>query len=229
MNGELPCRLAPDGISASAALADWLARTVEQALDEASHIAIAVPGGTTPGPFLSAFAKKNLPWPRITLLPTDERLVPPDHMRSNDGMVRRYLAPALERGAEWLGFAPVTAEADAATHRDALLHQIRPLLPLTALVSGMGEDGHICSLFPGDPQVMMAASKPLLIARPKGLEPRLSLGPSVLQAAGARALLFGGASKIAIMLEAMQPGLEIDLPVRLLLGSGRDTQIFAWR
>jgi 6-phosphogluconolactonase len=229
VSATLPFSLSGDAAAASAALADWLAEALATTLASAPSATIAVPGGTTPGPFLQAFARKNLPWPRITFLPSDERWVPPDHARSNDSMIRQHLTPALTAGAHWLSFAPPALDSSMETHRQSVIAQLASRLPLTAVISGMGEDGHICSLFPGDPQINHNGPEPVLIAHPQGLEPRLSLSPSALRAARVKALLFGGSAKIKAIVAALQPGPEMAIPVRILLRSGSDLRVFAWQ
>ena len=61
---------------------------VESALDARGSALLALPGGKTPLPIYERLAEANLPWKQVTIIPTDERLVPLDR----DGMVRRSAA-----------------------------------------------------------------------------------------------------------------------------------------
>ena len=66
------------------------------------------------------------------------------------------------------------------------------------LVSGMGADGHIASLFPGAEASFDAVpDSGIVVARPPGLPPRLSLSPARLLGAGWASLLVSGAAKEA--------------------------------
>lgn len=214
-----------DLAGASQALADWVATNLLSVLERQERASVALPGGSTPGLFLAALAKQHLPWKRITLLPTDERFVPADHPRSNERMMRAALAPALLAGAEWLSFAsdePSLSLEDFARQLDG---RIRELLPLSVVVCGMGEDGHIASLFPGDEAARaLHPNGPFIVpAFPSGLEPRISLSAHVLRTAREAALLFAGEVKRKVFADAL---LRRDKPVTLLLTEQRRLHVF---
>lgn len=216
----------PDLAAASQAMAAWAAETVRRRLGEGQAGAIALPGGSTPGLFLSAFARQPLPWPRLTLLPTDERFVPADHPRSNEGMMRAALAPALAAGAAWLSFARSDSVPTPEALASGLDARVSGLLPLTLVICGMGEDGHVASLFPGDPQSRLpTGSGPAVVAvHPAGLEPRISLSAGVLRDSTEAGLLFAGATKQAVFAEALRLR---DKPVTLLLAENRGLHVFS--
>ena len=185
-------------------IAYWLYKHLAGALAEtAGDIAITLPGGSTPFPILAELAGQPLEWPRIAIWPGDDRIVPEDHPASNAGRIRALLEPAGAR------IVP-------------LIETGRP--PHFALCwLGMGEDGHVASLFPNtDPR----ADDPLPVRRltPDPLPPeapfdRLSLTiPSLLDS---DALLFviRGPAKRALF-EAGAAGAN-DLPVARLLRAAR--------
>ena len=109
----------------------------------------AVPGGRTPAAFLSHLSRASLPWDRVVVTLTDERWVGPDSPDSNEAMVRRHLlvGPAAKMRLVSLYTAAPTPEAglnnvdrDLSAYTD----------PFDLVVVGMGDDGHIASLFPGE-------------------------------------------------------------------------------
>ncbi len=188
-----------DGASGSD-VADWLACRLADALaNSGDEIAITVPGGTTPFPILADLSRRSLDWRRIAIWPGDDRIVPEDHPASNVGRIRALLAPAGAR------IVPLSESARP------------PHFALTWL--GMGEDGHIASLFPNtDPR----ADDPLPLRRltPDPLPPeapfeRMSLTIPALLDSDALLFVIRGAAKRALF-EAAAAGAN-DLPVARLL------------
>ncbi|MBU7579032.1 MAG: 6-phosphogluconolactonase [Porphyrobacter sp.] len=200
--------------ASDAAIADWL----EQALvrlwarreDESDwDIGIAVPGGSTPFPIIEQLMARHtgfdpdFDFSRLFVYPTDDRIVPETHEASNTGKIRALFEP---KGA---GIRPL---ADLETV---------PELDLVWL--GMGDDGHIASLFPNtDPQV--DDPQAVRVLTPDPLPPhapfdRITLTlPSLLNT---RELLFviRGDDKRAVFNAAMRG--EHDLPIARLLGAAR--------
>jgi 6-phosphogluconolactonase len=123
-------------------VADWI---VARARASSERFAICLSGGSTP---------KRL----YELLWGDERFVPHDDPQSNFRMVAEALlrhAPVAAANVHAIPTGGVSAQACAAEYETVLkrFHAAqapdgeRPLFDLTLL--GLGEDGHIASLFPG--------------------------------------------------------------------------------
>ncbi|HEU4651456.1 MAG TPA: 6-phosphogluconolactonase [Croceibacterium sp.] len=192
-----------DGAS-DAMIAAWLADRLDAALRASTQpVAITVPGGSTPFPILAELAKAPLDWRRVTVWPGDDRLVPEDHPASNTGRIRALLEPA---GAEVVALSE--------------MEQV-PHFALAWL--GMGEDGHVASLFPNtDPRI--DDPQPVRRLTPDPLPPeapfdRVTLTMPALLASDALMFVFRGAAKRALF-EAAARG-EHDLPVARLLGAAR--------
>ena len=111
----------------------------------------ALSGGGTALIFLSALRNANVDWRKITLFWADERAVPPDDPDSNYGLAERMLLSPL--GAKAPRAIRMPAEGSnlgqaALWYDDALATELdNDSLDLAIL--GVGEDGHIASLFPG--------------------------------------------------------------------------------
>lgn len=200
--------------AASSLLADQVALHLAEALSARGHAIMAVPGGTTPRLLLEYIAGKQIAWRAVSIVPTDERLVAADNARSNRLMIAAALQPALAQGARLLDLCGPDLEPEKAlAHAEAML---APLPPLDVLVSGMGADGHIASLFPGDGQILDAAPRHALLARPEGLEARLSLSPWRLMQARYAALLISGVDKHAVLDKITYDTDPLVCPVALL-------------
>ena len=182
-------------------IAQWAGQTIAQNLAAGGPIAIAVPGGTTPFPILERLAAAPLDWRRVTVWPTDDRVVPEDHPASNTGRIRALLAPA---GAEVVTLT--------------VMEQV----PHFALVwLGMGEDGHVASLFSSsaprvdDPQrIRRLTPDPL---PPEAPFDRVSLTLPALLDSERMMFVIRGAAKRRVF-DAAAAG-DNDLPVARLLGA----------
>lgn len=186
--------------ASDAAIADWFAQRIAAALDTLpGQIAISVPGGSTPKPILAALAKAPLAWPRVAVWPGDDRIVEEAHPASNVGQVRERLEPA---GAKIVPLKP-----DARP----------PHFILTWL--GMGDDGHIASLFPNtDPRA--DDPMPVRTLTPDPLPPeapfdRITLTIPALLDADEIVFVIRGAEKRAVFEEAAAG--KRDLPIARLL------------
>lgn len=183
-----------------ARIADWIAAHLGAALAATTgEIAITLPGGSTPFPILAELAGRALPFDRIAVWPGDDRIVAEDHPASNVGRIRAALEPLGAR------IVPLALEA-------------RP--PHFALAwLGMGQDGHIASLFPNTdprpdaaPEVIRLTPDPL---PPEAPFDRLSMTIPSLIDADALIFVARGADKRALF-EAAARG-DNDLPVARLL------------
>jgi len=139
-------------------VADWI---VERACERPRRFALCLSGGATPKRLYELMAapprRDRFPWQRTHWFWGDERVVPHDDPRSNfhmawEALLRHVPVPPGNIHAiptERISPAAGAAEYEAALKRfygaETLLAE-RPLFDLTLL--GLGDDGHIASLFP---------------------------------------------------------------------------------
>ncbi|EEX10663.1 6-phosphogluconolactonase [Ruegeria lacuscaerulensis ITI-1157] len=186
-------------------VANALAGELEAALLHNDIVAFAVPGGTTPGPIFDNLCAADLAWDRVRVLPTDERCVPADSDRSNERLIRERLLTNRAAAAEFVPlFIPGKSPEDILPEIEAL---IAPVLPLSVLVLGMGDDMHTASLFPGMAGLDAALdgdAPPLAVARPQSQpEPRITLTAPVLNGALSKHLVIFGPKKRDALERAM--------------------------
>lgn len=209
----------PDREALMIGLAGRIAGALGEVLRGGGRASIAVPGGTTPGPFFDFLSAAEIGWDRVDVLPTDERLVPGDDMRSNARMIRARLLRGPAAAALFVALGDAAAPDGGLAAAQAA---VAPLLPLDLVVLGMGEDGHVASLFPGASELddALADDAPPVakITPPDQPEARLSLTLPVLRDAGSVHVLITGKAKRAALERAAQAGSVAAAPVCALLG-----------
>ncbi|WP_321327118.1 6-phosphogluconolactonase [uncultured Parasphingorhabdus sp.] len=171
---------------------------------------LAVPGGKTPLPIFDILSRRTLPWGTVSLMLTDDRIVPPKDPASNQDKL--------------------DAAFDATPAHVAKLVEGMPL-PLFDLVwLGMGADGHIASLFPNmDPTAQGKAAVIHTVPEPLPQEApfeRLSLNLAALTQAKEIMLVVRGCDKKRV-LDAAIAG-ENDLPVARLFAAARCPITIFW-
>lgn len=192
-------------------VARWIADRLAAALTGTTGaVNLCVPGGSSPFPVMQRLAALPLDWPRVTVWPGDDRIVPEDHPASNTGRIRAVFEPVG---------APVMplAEGMACPH-------------FSLVWLGMGADGHIASLFPSsDPRADERAAVRRLTPDPLPPEApfdRLSLTIPALLDSDELIFLISGSKKRALF-EAAARG-DNDLPVaRLLAAAHQPVTVFA--
>lgn len=209
----------PDVATLTAALTQHVARHLKEDLARQDQATLVVSGGRSPVPLFQALSVQPLVWSRVVVTLADERWVPPDHPDSNEALVRTHL---LQNRAATAQFLPLwngedTPEAGAPAVGEALEALPRPF---STVVLGMGEDGHIASLFPDASELGtgLTTGAPVLAVRPgKAPHPRLSLSLQALLGTRDLVLMISGAAKRERLEEALGEGPEEALPVRAIL------------
>jgi 6-phosphogluconolactonase len=220
----------PDRDSASDAAAGILAGAIRSSLKQAAHSSLVVSGGTTPGPCFDRLSRENLDWNRVTVIPSDERWVPPDHADSNERLIRERLLRHQATAAQVL---PLFRPDIESTLAPSLIHiDLQGLLThLAGALLGMGEDGHFASLFP-DFEGLESALDPendthcMLVKTASSPHLRISLSLAALLRANCLVLLIFGQAKRQVF-QAAATG-DRRYPIARLLKHVRSPITVAW-
>lgn len=206
----------PDAELMALSLADRIAAELRVNLDAQRPTSLCVPGGSTPALMFRALSGLPLDWEKVTVFLNDERWVDGDNPRSNSAMLRKTLLVGPAAAAAYLDL--YTGDPTPEGAAPALSEQIKPHLPITVLVLGMGDDMHTASLFPNAPglEALLASDAPPVMAAAGGAEPRITLTAPALQSALNIHIMLKGAQKRAA-LEAATGADPVSAPISAFL------------
>ncbi len=221
-----------DAAELAEAVAGDVGFIVESALDARGDALIALPGGALAEPIFARLAKTKLNWKKVTIVPTDDRLVAVDSPMSNVATIARHFLP--------LGARVVPISSDNADYKmagraaDARLADLH--WPPDLVWLGVADDGHTASILPG-PDLDDALSGPHS-RRALGLMPdplpadapvaRVTLSRAAIVAA--RALLIAGAGDATrtLLERAIADGPLSSVPIGRVLADAEQPIDIHW-
>lgn len=208
------------------AAAAHIGQLIGEALEARGEAFIAMPGGTSPIPVFERLACLDIDWQVVTIIPTDDRLVPAESPLNNYAKIANHFLP---KGAQ---VVPIVMEGATDYHTAGSLANARLAdlsWPPDLVWLGMGADGHIASIFPG-PDLKDALDGPAA-RRVLGLMPcplpaeapvaRVTLSRAAILSARSLLLTISGLEKRAVVERALQDGARSATPLGRVLVDAR--------
>lgn len=209
------------------ALAETLAQALRADLARQPRASLALSGGSTPRGMLQQLAQQPLAWARVDITLVDERWVSADSTEANERLLRECLLQGPAASARLHPLIVPGPDPESALPALEAMLAVLPR-PFSAVVLGMGADGHTASWFP-DADNLPALLDPngkarVAVTRPDSVpQARVTLTLSALLDSHCLHLHITGNDKRAVLDHA----IEQQLPVAHVLQQTR-TPVCIW-
>ncbi|TGM44525.1 6-phosphogluconolactonase [Leptospira biflexa] len=191
---------------------------ISEAKDEDIHVIVS--GGNSPIPLYRRFFELNLPWEKFHFWLADERCVPYAHSDRSETNIKSAIGSLVLNRANFHSIPEGEPKA-IAEFMNEIIKKI-PSFHFTIL--GIGEDGHIASIFPGENSNKQLEPNDMIpiYNSPKPPKKRVSLSIGCINRSNHILFLTKGNGKKNI-LEEVKKGTE--LPANLVFGK-KSSQIY---
>lgn len=170
-------------------------------------ITIALSGGTTPRILFRLIAEKyvrSLSWNHVHFFWGDERCVPPDDSDSNYGMTKELLLSKIsipEINIHRI-FGENNPDIEAERYSGEIKRWTRSennIPRFNIMILGMGDDGHVASIFPGNMELLKSPRVCEVALHPVSGQKRITLTGKVINNSERIIFLVTGRSKANIL------------------------------
>ncbi len=194
-------------------LVEDLVKCINQSIDKHGEARLLLSGGNTPKELYKLLSTNNIHWNKVTIGLVDERFVPVNDIHSNEKMLRDILLQHAAKEIKLIGMVDMPENYLANEQKVNLLYQ--SFLERTDIVLlGMGNDGHVASLFPEDnssQRILNGSEIGLFNTRsPNAPHERISCSKAMLLEATNKFLMITGKEKLALLEKSRENLLPID-------------------
>lgn len=206
------------------AAVSWISGAIGEVASTQDTVRIGLSGGSTPKPVYTMLATdQSVPWEKTAFFLLDERYVPAEDPDSNQRMVRETLLTRQASNAQFV--APDTTLPIDDAVRD-YEQKIREYAKPDFVIIGMGDDGHVASLFPplapeafGGEKVMKTQTDHFAV------RDRISVTLPILLESSRRLFLISGEKKRALLKKMQSDTEDVSLYPAQYLFDDRSTWI----
>lgn len=202
-------------------ISDWI-ETVNNLLAVQQEVTIALSGGNTPQLMFHTIAEyfpASFPWNRMHFFWVDERWVPHENGESNFGNAKRLLFDKVAIDDSRLhpvrtqNISPQEEALRYAQEIQQYVSQINNIPTFDIIFLGMGDDGHVASIFPGQELLFDVDEFCAVSQHPQLKQQRLTLTGRIINHARHIVFLITGKQKSSI-LQMVFEGKDIRYPVQ---------------
>jgi 6-phosphogluconolactonase len=177
----------------------WLEEQMRRAIEERERCVLGLSGGSTPKViYLELGKSEKIDWQKVWIFLVDDRHITPNHPDSNQYLIHTTLCATDRVSIDHLIFPDPTLP-----HEECAKDYARRLEPILGkgkaadiVTLGMGDDGHIASLFPPVPEQGFGPALTIATTTDHFAVPqRISVTMPVLTNAHARLFLLKGEGK----------------------------------
>jgi len=217
---------------------NWLKYKIQHILKNKLFCVVGLSGGTTPGPiYYKLFESNEVDWNKVFIFLIDERYIEDNSQYSNTMLVR-CAAKSLAGGyktfvEEHFSFPNTTLPIDECVSQyDKALKQVfqeknAGTYGADIQVLGLGDDGHIASLFPPVGKVLREQKKVVHTFTDKNpVRSRISLSLDLLEQASYSVFFIKGESKIRVWNEMVESSYNPERwPAHVVLSKSKTTLV----
>lgn len=183
-------------------MADFVVHATAEEVAEAAAAEIAeavrggartlvLTGGTSPARTYELLAELDLEWGRVSILFGDERCVPPLDPESNYRLAKEALLDRVNPATVYR----IPGELGPDEGADLYAEVVANTAPFDVVLLGVGEDGHVNSLFPGHAALKSDVLTAAIHDSPKPPPERVTMTFEAIRDAGRVIIIATGAGK----------------------------------
>ena len=164
----------------------------------ASGGSLVLTGGTSPRRAYELLSELPVPWGRVSILFGDERCVPPLDSESNYRMAKESLLDRVNPATVYRMPGELGPDQAAAAYAPV----VAAVAPFDVVLLGVGEDGHVNSLFPGHAALRSTSLTAGIHDSPKPPPERVTMTFEAIRDAGRILIIATGEGKAAAVAAA---------------------------
>jgi len=205
--------------------AELLERLIKEAISARGVCKLGFSGGSTPRDVYKALAgSTSIDWSSVIAFVVDERCIPASQADSNQNLLSQ--SGLLSVAARWVLPNTLLPPEECAKDYSNRLSSIFQSGEADVLTLGLGEDGHIASLFPPLPRAWLLAEAPVILTHTDRFAVRDRITLTLPRISNARACVFflKGSEKLAVWNAMMASPLDVvRWPAHQVIAHGHTT------